>query len=161
MSNYSTAITNRIRKALEKNDWQFTFDNDSGIFLFSLGLKGMLKKINYAISVNEDGFILYVLSPIGVNLDNKIMLANMEDFVCRINNGLSMGNFEIDFRNGTIMYKVDTYCKNIKPSYEMIERSIYGASILFQHYGNAFAEIIYNSTTGIDAYIKYGVLKDS
>ena len=76
------------------------------------------------------------------------MMANMAEFICRANYGLKMGNFELDFDDGEVRFKVHVLCKGVTPTAEMIKRSIYCPATMFDHYGSGIVDIIFNDTSG-------------
>ncbi|MDE6776746.1 MAG: hypothetical protein K2J25_02315, partial [Oscillospiraceae bacterium] len=61
---YSDDIANAITSFLNDDDWKFDFDDEKGVFKFSLSLKNKIKRINYVISVKEEEYSVYAVSPI-------------------------------------------------------------------------------------------------
>ena len=65
-----------------------------------------------------------------------------------------MGNFEVDFDDGEIRFKVHVLCKAITPTAAMIKRSIYCPATMFDHYGSGIVDIIFNDVSGKTAVEK-------
>lgn len=151
---YSMNIANAVCDFLNDDDWHFSFDENRGIFKFGLGLKGKLKRINYIVDIKNDEYLVYAICPLGVDEDDSKMMANMAEFICRANYGLKMGNFELDFNDGEVRFKVHVLCKGITPTAEMIKRSIYCPATMFDHYGSGIVDIIFTETSGKDAVEK-------
>ena len=145
---YSMNIANAVKDFLKEDDWHFSFDEKRGIFRFGLGLKGKLKKLHYIVDIKEDEYLVYAISPLGADEEDAKMMANMAEFICRANYGLKMGNFELDFEDGEVRFKVHVFCKGVTPTAEMIKRSIYCPATMFDHYGSGIVDIIFNETSG-------------
>lgn len=151
---YSIHIANAVCDFLNEDDWHFSFDENRGIFRFGLVLKGKLKKINYIIDIKDDEYLVYAISPLGADEEDTKMMANMAEFICRANYGLKMGNFELDFDDGEVCFKVHVLCKGNTPTAEMIKRSIYCPASMFKRYGSGIVDIIFCGTSGKDAVDK-------
>ncbi|MDO5786012.1 MAG: hypothetical protein Q4P20_13235 [Eubacteriales bacterium] len=151
---YSMGIANAVTDFLTEDGWHFSFDEDHGIFRFDLSLKGKLKKVNYIVDIKDDEYLVYVISPIGADENDQKMMANMAEFICRANYGLKMGNFEVDFDDGEIRFKVHVLCKGITPTAAMIKRSLYCPATMFDHYGSGIGDIIFNDVSGKTAVEK-------
>lgn len=145
---YSMNIANAVNDFLKEDDWHFSFDEKRGIFRFGLGLKGKLKKLHYIVDIKEDEYLVYAISPLGADDEDAKMMVNMAEFICRANYGLKMGNFELDFDDGEVRFKVHVLCKGVTPTAEMIKRSIYCPATMFDHYGLGIVDIIFNDTSG-------------
>lgn len=148
---YSKAIASAVNTFLTEDDWHFSFDENCGIFRFGLSLKGKLKKINYIVDIKDDEYLVYAVSPLGADEEDPQMMANMAEFISRANYGLKMGNFELDYNDGEVRFKVHVCCEDITPTVAMIKRSIYCPATMFDHYGSGIVNIIFNETTGKDA----------
>ena len=151
---YSIEIANAVMDFLKEDDWHFSFDENRGFFKFGLGLKGKLKRIHYIVYIKEQEYLVHAISPLGADENDAKMMANMAEFICRANYGLKMGNFELDFDDGEVRFKVHALCNGITPTAEMIKRSIYCPAIMFDHYGSGIVDIIFNETSGKSAIEK-------
>ncbi len=151
---YSDDIANAISSFLKEDDWNFNFDDEKGVFKFSLSLKSKIKRINYVISVKKEEYSVYAVSPIEADENDKKIMANMSEFICRINYGLRMGNFELDHRDGEIRYKVNICCSDMIPTKRIISRSIYCPATMFEHYGSGIINIIFSDATAKNAVEK-------
>ncbi len=145
---YSIDIANAVKRFLTADDWHFSFEEERGIFKFGLGLKGKLKKLHYIVDIKEDEYLVYAISPLGADENDANMMMNLAEFICRANYGLKMGNFEMDYDDGEVRFKVHVLCKGVTPTAEMIKRSIYCPATMFNHYGSGIVDIIFNDTSG-------------
>lgn len=155
MEKYSNEIADSIREFLEKDDWHFSFDSDKGVFRFGVSVGNKLKNVSCRILVHDDCYTVYAVSPIGPDEDNKKMMNNMSEFICRANFGLRNGNFEMDFRDGEIRFKTFVNCGNdIKPASEIIKESIYTPVAMFDKYGSGITDIIFQDVAAAKAVTK-------
>lgn len=150
---YSKEIANAINAFLNDDDWNFSFDEEIGLFEFGLNLKSKIKHIKYIIEVRKDEFLVYAISPIGVDENNEKMMTTMAEFICRTNYGLT-GNFELDMRDGEIRHKYLVSCGGITPTPEMIKRSIYSPATMFEQYSDGIIDIIWGNATAKSAVEK-------
>ena len=155
MEKYSNVIVNSIREFMEKDDWHFSFDSDKGVFRFGVSVGNRLKNIRCCILVYDDCYTVYAVSPIGPDEDNKEMMNNLSEFICRANFGLSNGNFEMDYMDGEIRYKTFVYCGNdITSASEIIKESIYTPVAMFDKYGSEITDIIFQDVGAAKAVAK-------
>ena len=146
MEKYSNEIVNSIGEFLEKDDWHYSFDSDRGVFRFGVSVGNRLKNIRCRILVHDNCYTVYAVSPIGPDENNKDMMNNMSEFICRANFGLRNGNFEMDFIDGEIRYKTFVNCGNdVMPASEIIKESIYTPVAMFDKYGSGITDIIFHS----------------
>lgn len=51
---YSDEIVNVVKKFLDDDDWHYSFNEETGIFRFSLRIRSKIQSISYVIDVHED-----------------------------------------------------------------------------------------------------------
>ena len=153
--NYSETIANAIKAYLNDDGWHYSFDEDKGLFKFGLTLsKGKIKKINYLVDVEDNEYVVYATAPIGADEEDKTMMANMAEFICRANYGLSRGNFELDMRDGEVRFKYFVDCDGVTPTSDMVQHSIHCPAAMFKRYGSGIVDIIFGDTTAKEAVEK-------
>lgn len=150
---YSTDIANAIKSYLKEDDWHYSFDEEKGLFKFGLSIRGKIKNISYIVDVRDDEYIVYAISPVCADEDNKMMAA-MAEFVCRANYGLKNGNFELDMRDGEVRFKCFVDCEGITPSKDMVQNSIHCPTVMFKRYGSGIVDIIFGNATAKEAVEK-------
>ena len=151
---YSRNIANVINHFLMEDDWYYFFDEKRGVFEFGLAIQGKMKKINYYIAVLQDSYLVYAFSPFGVEEDDKEMMSEMAEFVCRANYGLKNGNFELDMESGEIRFKSFVDCASILPSMKIVKNSIYTPANMFERYGTGIVDFIIGYATAKEAIPK-------
>lgn len=155
MEKYSVEIAKAVQEFMEDDDWHFSFDDRDGIFSFGLAARNKIKHLNYHILVRNDGYTVYAVSPIGGDQDDKEMMLNMSEFICRANYGLRNGNFELDFDDGEIRYKVFVDCDGgVVPACGIIKNSIYTAASMFKRYSGGILDIINQNVPAKNAIAK-------
>ena len=151
---YSQSIVDIIGSFLEEDNWKSTFDEQKGIFLFSLNLNGKIKRIQYQLEVTENDYLVYVFSPIGADTEDEKMKEVLAEFICRANYGLKNGNFEIDMNDSEIRFKIFVSCDGILPSREVVRRSIYTPALIFNRYSEGITDIIFKNASAKEAIAK-------
>lgn len=151
---YSNELANVVKKFLSEDDWNYSFDEDKGLFEFGLKIKTKLQKIDYFIDVKEDELLVYGIAPIGAECDDAEMMAQMAEFLCRANYGLKNGSFEFDFRDGEIRYKSFVDCDGVFPSTEVVKNSIYCIDAMYKRYAQGIVDIIFAGCSAKDAIAK-------
>lgn len=147
-------IAEAIRAYLVQDDWYFNYDEKKNAFKFMLGMKGKIKIINYSIYVKEDEYSVVVLSPIGVDEDRTDLKLKMAEYICRVNNDMKAGCFELDFDDGEITFKMHVCCKDSMPSAAVIRDSISCPAMMFEQYGAGLLDILLTHITPKDAVEK-------
>ena len=147
---YSHDIVTSIKDFLEENDLSFAFDEQHGIFKLSVGIGGQIKHLAYIIGVRKDSYSVYAQSPISADAGNSSMMAAVAEFICRANFSLQRGNFELDFNDGEIRYKVCVDCEGIVPTKGMISTSIYIPALMFRLYASGLFSVIFGNANAKD-----------
>lgn len=148
---YSRIIAQAIDEFLANDDWRYSFDEQKGVFKFSLSIKGKIKNICYLVVVKDNAYIVYAIAPIGADEDDKKTMSEMAEFVCRANYGIKNGNFELDMDDGELRFKCYVDCDGIVPTTEIVKSSIYCPATMFDHYGDGIVDIIFGGITGKEA----------
>lgn len=77
---------------------------------------------------------------IGVKADEDSM-EEMAEFLHRANYGLAFGNFEMDFNDGEIRYKMSLNCVDSLPGADAIEDVLYLPLSMFERYGDGILTV--------------------
>ncbi|MDY3825649.1 MAG: hypothetical protein SO020_03750 [Lachnospiraceae bacterium] len=148
---YSERIAALIKQFLDEDEWKYTFYEEDGVFTFGELIDGAIKTIHYRVFVRLDDYIVNASVEIGADPKDAKLMANMAEFICRANDGLTGGKFEFDFEDGSIMAMSFTNCENIEPSEEMIGYSIFILSHMFERYGKGIINVLSGKVTPKDA----------
>lgn len=140
---YNDMLANLVKEYLDKEDWSYSFDEDTGVYEFGLRTKSKIKKIRYLIDVQENQIVVLGTCPIGADYDDPEMMAQMAEFICRANWGLQNGCFEFDFRDGEIRYRSFFDCDQLTPSLDVIENALHCTSAMYRRYAPGILDIIF------------------
>lgn len=148
---YSSAIVNKVKEILENDHIKYYFEEEKGVFHFSIYIRSRMNTIYYAIGVRQSDLSVYAMCPFSVDCDNCMMMKELAEFICKANYGIKNGNFEIDYRDGEIRYKCFLDYQNIVPTTEMIRNSIHCPAAMFECYGEGIIQIIFNNISAVHA----------
>ena len=152
---YSDDIVSEIRGFLLDDDWKFDFDDEKGIFKFSVNISGKMKHVSYYLTVRQDSYTVYAISPVSADSDDEEVMHNIAEFICRANYGLRNGNFEIDMRDGEIRYKVFVDCDGgILPSCDVIRSSMIIPAMMFERYSPGLLDVIFKGSSAAEAILQ-------
>lgn len=139
-----------VRNMLEERDVHYTVDNVRDLFyVFSVGFNlshTKLSSANVKISVIPskknpelcNRIISY--ATIGIKADEDC-LQEMAEFLHRANYGLAFGNFELDFDDGEIRYKMALNCVDAMPGADAVEDMLYLPLSMFERYGDGILTV--------------------
>lgn len=87
---YSDEIAEVVKKFLEEDEWNYSFDDETGLFRFDLRIRSKIQKINYAIDVHKDEIVIYGISPVAADPDASECMVHMAEFICHTNYCIKM-----------------------------------------------------------------------
>ena len=99
----------KIIAFMEANDWNYDYDEKSGVIMSGISLKGYASSLRYCILIKDKIVLNYTILPFNV----KKHVKRVVEYLCRINMHLVYGNFEFDYRDGEIRFKLDTSLASI------------------------------------------------
>ncbi|MGN1014218.1 MAG: hypothetical protein ACI4PM_02545 [Butyricicoccus sp.] len=145
---YSAPIAEAIRAFLTHNKWNFSFNEEKGIFTFRLAVKNALQHVTYAICVQDSSYIIFLTAPFRANPDTR---TEMAEFLCCANFGLALGNFEMDAKEGQIRFRCFTDCQTAVPCAKTIRDSILSPASVMNHFGEAMNHVHAGTMTAQEA----------
>ncbi|SFB38583.1 hypothetical protein SAMN05216249_1307 [Acetitomaculum ruminis DSM 5522] len=153
MSRYSKDISYKIEKLLRFNGFEYRFNEKMGSFEFIIsGFDSEIEGLDFLILVHEGAFSVYAYSNLKVDTDDCELKASMSEFICRINYGMRIGNFEFDLDNGNIFFKAFANCKGENlPTDEMLKIYIFAPVESFKKYAKGMINIINKKRTAKEA----------
>ena len=148
---FNPEIVSKVREFLDNDDWNYSFDEERGLFRFNLNVDSKLRKLNYIIDVKDDEYLVYGILPVGGDKDDDEMMTNLAKFVCCANYGLKNGSFELDFNDGEVRFKTYVDCDEQLPGNRVIRNSIYCVAAMVEHYAAGFIEVVFMGADGVAA----------
>ena len=125
----------------ESHEWSYQIvEEQSLIRLMFNGNNG--KWVCYADAKEEaEQFIFYSLLSFKVPEDKRQLIA---EFITRVNYGLLIGNFELDFSDGEIRYKTSIDGEGTHIDTFLIKRLVYANVLTTDKYIPGFMKVIYS-----------------
>ena len=148
---YDKRIAAAIRKNLDENGINYSFDADRAQFLFGAKLNCALDKAYYLIFVLDEDFLVYATADILADTKNKTVMTELSDFIHLITPRTIKGNFELDIDHGAVSFKYFVTCCGITPNKKKIENAVGLPGYMFQKYGSCISDIIQGKTTAREA----------
>ncbi|MFG6332067.1 MAG: YbjN domain-containing protein [Lachnospiraceae bacterium] len=145
---YSKQIANLIISYLEKEDFHYDYDKDTGVIRTNVSISGKLQKLRYVFTVYESDFDTYAI--INLNADEEQRPA-VAEFLTRANYGLKLGNFEMDYRDGEVRYKCAVDCDECMPSEKVVQNTIYIPYNMFKRYGDGLLAVMFGLKSAADS----------
>lgn len=128
----------KIQHRLKEKEMKYTA-NDNVIRL-NMNIGGVVGKLSMIIDVMDKGYITYAV------LSNKVSrdyILNVAEYLHRANFGLLYGNFELDYNDGEIRYKISTDCEDANTiTNRQIDKSILLPCIMFEKYGSGIIRLM-------------------
>ena len=131
-----------VQKYLEDNNWRFQFDENTAAFYFGYDLDGILRSINLILYVEEEGFTLFGILPVGCDTQKEEEMHNVLQILNNANYGLANGCFELGFREGDIRFRLHCSCHSTAPSEATVHKSIGSVVAACKAYGDQIATVL-------------------
>ena len=115
-------MQNLIKSTLEKDEINFqTLQEDENGTAFRMGFGLKNGRVDVIIDINTawHSYSILAIFPVTVE-DNKIR--RVSELLNRINYGLTLGDFEIDFSSGNLRFKTTQLYEEIHPDTEFLFR---------------------------------------
>ena len=113
-------IAAAFEELFEREGWKYRKRNDRSYFF---GFRGNNNRYDFWAFINAKGSVLslYAILPLTAPGDKKDKVA---EYLHRANYDMMLGNFELDFRDGEIRFKVTTDYGDQKPDLDQLNRAI-------------------------------------
>ncbi|KAL7573273.1 hypothetical protein ACA910_003418 [Epithemia clementina (nom. ined.)] len=123
---------------------------DDGSQVISLNLTGNHSSYRTFIDVkaHQDRMLVFIESPVRAPDRSRAACAEL---LMRINYSLALGNFEIDFRDGEIRYRMAVDVEGSYLSLSMIETNIMVSAATMDRYFPAMMTVIYGNKAPVEA----------
>ena len=111
---YSIELIEAIQSVLDKEDIKYYTDLEDGVIHYTIFLsekEGGLRYIQNRVRVREDDFSVYAIYPTYMPRKDAEQMSRIAEFICRANFNMILGNFELDFNDGELSFKVSVDCE--------------------------------------------------
>ena len=99
----------------------------------------------------RDMLILHLIVPLKAGEDER---AKVGEFLHRANYGLKVGNFDFDFNDGEVSYRVAIYCGSDEfetPRHEQIDAALTIGLMMIDKYGDGLVKVMFGLAEPEDA----------
>lgn len=142
-------MTQHLREILEycdSQEWNYTLNEEKNTLTMRMSLKAVDACTIHVQMRGEDGFTIYTVFPVRAPEGKRDDVAA---FITRANYGLILGNFELDFDDGEIRYKVTTVCGQAELTTPIVERTFDMGFCMFDRYGEGLLQVLYGGAAPI------------
>lgn len=134
-----------VRNYLDENDWNYEYDAGMQLIRTGVSIKGKLQSVRMLIRFTEDGYSSFATIQMHADENTRPAIA---EYITRINYGAKNGNFEMDYSDGEIRYKVYTNYKGMDSlPKDIIEDSIVIPAMMFNRFGDGMAALLFGFST--------------
>ena len=144
-----------IRKAVENyfetENAKYTPFDERGVAHATYGVKTKFGHVEVFFHAYHDMLILHLIVPLKAGEEER---AKVGEFLHRANYGLKVGNFDFDFNDGEISYRVAIYCGSDEfepPRHEQIEAALTIGLMMVDKYGDGLVKVMFGLAEPVDA----------
>ena len=150
-ANLSTQAFTEVKSFLDERNLSYEQVEDKLIYRIKYPAKFMPLTCFAQVAPEWGHFLFYVLIPIKVTESLRLVIA---EYLTRVNYGLCVGNFEMDFEDGELHYKSVISFKNESLTQNWIRNAIVPAINTVDKYSPGFARIIRSGKTATEAFME-------
>ncbi len=132
-------VVQEIKKVFDKEEWKYKYEEEENIFVSGVNMLSAIGNVDILISVDDDFYIVYTVINSKVE---KTCVNAVSEFINRANSGLKNGNFEMDYSDGEIRYKVFSYMNDESVSEEVVTNSMILGVLMIKKYGEGLLKIM-------------------
>ncbi len=141
-------IFEKMVNFFKEDDWEFIELEGEPILQMDFpGENGQLNCYAQAREAQQQ-FVFYSTCPIKAPEDKRLEIA---EFLTRANCGMIVGNFELDFANGEIRYKVSAEVEDDNLSSALIGGLVYANVMMMDEYLPGIMSVINSNVSPADA----------
>ena len=131
-------VKSRISARLTETELKHEISDN--IITFKMDMQGLIGKLTIAIHIFENHFVSYAILNSNVSLEK---INTVAEYLHRANYGLPFGNFELDYSDGEVRFKLTTEFENLeKLTNNKIDRSVYVPCRMFEVYGDGIFKLM-------------------
>ena len=113
-------------------------------------IQSKFKHADVLFQAYDDRLVLRMILPLRAD-DERVKVG---EFLHRANYGLNNGNFDFDFNDGEISYRMAIYCgveEFAPPTYEQIDFALIVGLMMIDKYGDALIKVMFGLVEPVDA----------
>ena len=142
------AMIDLVKDYLDREEWKYEYDEETHTIVTGVKVKCKLQSLRMGIRFSENGYLTIAYPSLNANEEYR---SDVAEYITRANYGVKNGNFEMDYRDGQVRYKVYTSYKGLSEfSEDMIEESVVVPILMFERYGDGLTAVLLGFSTPED-----------
>ena len=141
-------IFNVLVEFFEEDEWDFQWME--GMSVLTMGFSGKNGKWQCFAQAREkqQQFVFYSVLPVNIPKEKRVKVA---EFITRVNYGMVLGNFEMDFEDGEVRYKTSIDVEGAELSAAMIRQIVYSNIIITDRYLTSLMRVSFSDASPEEA----------
>ena len=153
-NSYSMELCKKTQGWLNELGFDHQFYEDTGVFKLESGIDCSIQRYILLFKIRANGITSRSIIPIKVIEPKRPSVA---EFFTRINYGLIEGNFEMDFADGEVAFRMYMHKPNTLPTDDDLCRTVAIHDLMWSEYSNAFLKVVF---TDIDPHTTITQIED-
>lgn len=132
-------IFDKVSQRMKDKKLSFSFRED--MIHLDMGMRGTIGTLHMIIDIQDDMVVSYAILPNQVPEEKRAVVG---EYLHRANYGVQRGNFEMDFNDGEVRYKLaaDIYDPRTITN-KLVDLLILIPCLMFKRYGEGVMKLIY------------------
>ena len=135
-------VIEMIHDFFKEINWQYDYDESKNIFHSGISMGNVIGNLRIVIYVRERYYKVYAI--LSSKSDNE-HIVSIAEYLHRANYDLNNGNFELDYNDGEIRYKMLVPFQGIEFSKRIVDESIIVPIMMFNRYGKGLIKLMVGS----------------
>lgn len=141
---------NHVEQYLRNNDWHFSSEHEDNHSIIEGNIGGIggtvVDSVRFRLIIDDDDMQNYTSCPVKFKEDKK---KSVMEFITRANYGLKYGEFEMDLRDGELLFHM-TLPACLAEDEKMCEKLIHIPPSMFKKYIKGIEQVAYFGATNIE-----------
>ena len=134
------SLYEQVRVFFEEDDWGYVEGPNDNVLRY--GFSGQNAKFQGIAKVDDERRHILFLCYLPTHVPENKRTAAAE-YVTRANYGLLNGNFELDFSDGEVRFKVSVLIEDSRLTFEQFKTAVYTCVLTMDRYCAGLMEVIY------------------
>jgi hypothetical protein len=134
-------IFNALVEFFEEDEWDFQWMEGMSVLTMSFSGKNGKWQCFAQAREQQQQFVFYSVLSVNVPKEKRGRVA---EFITRVNYGMVIGNFEMDYDDGEVRYKTSIDVEGVELLAPMIRQVVYANLIITDRYLNSLMRVIYS-----------------
>ena len=137
----ASQILSWVKKSFDQDELEYELLEDENIIRIVMPLDGKLQRSTMVMSFRDDSYTVNAYLQLNADEDCRLKVA---EYITRATYGLRFGNFEMDFSDGEIRYRLTLDCEDrTSLSDDLIWSTISIPKRMLEAYGDGLVAVMY------------------